>query len=569
MNRPSVFLTLCLLLMSCTVPLLAQHAAGADGVVPRLVNFSGKVADAQGKPLPGITGITFAIYKDQEGGAPLWMETQNVKPDKAGHYTVQLGASKPAGLPMELFTSGEARWLGVQVSGAAEQPRTLLLSVPYAFKAMDAETLGGKPLTSFMLAPPSGKNAGSRAAAAEQANEIVCSSGAGCKTGFVPLFSSNGGSAKVTNSIIKQSGTTVSVAGAENVSGNINSSNSITASGSVNATGLSVSGNASVLGSVAAANVSTTFVSSVNPSGNGLYGVSRLATQAGVYGQNTASGGGFGLYGYIGAAATGQGVWGESLGTTASNGAGPDGVHGVTHTNQGSGVAGLNTDPAGVGVYGSASGYGVYGISGNAGGSGVGAINDAGGDGIYAEAVNGGFAGWFQGNANVNGNLSKAAGSFKIDHPLDPANKYLYHSFVESPDMMNIYNGTVITDAQGNSTVNMPDWFEALNRDFRYQLTVIGQFAQAIVASKMANHTFTIKTDKPKVEVCWQVTGVRHDAWADAHRIPVEQAKTGRERGMYLHPELFGAPPEKSVAAVHHQIVKLARESAQHRSPIN
>jgi hypothetical protein len=81
----------------------------------------------------------------------------------------------------------------------------------------------------------------------------------------------------------------------------------------------------------------------------------------------------------------------------------------------------------------------------------------------------------------VTGNLSKGGGSFKIDHPLDPANKYLYHSFVESPDMMNVYNGNIMTDRRGLAVVILPNYFEALNRDFRYQLTVIGQFAQALV----------------------------------------------------------------------------------------
>ena len=96
--------------------------------------------------------------------------------------------------------------------------------------------------------------------------------------------------------------------------------------------------------------------------------------------------------------------------------------------------------------------------------------------------------------------------------------------------MMNIYDGNVITDAQGNAVISLPDWFEALNRDFRYQLTVVGQFAQAIVSSKVANHQFAIKTDKPSVEVSWQVTGIRQDAWANAHRIPVEEMKSGKER---------------------------------------
>ncbi|HZU27273.1 MAG TPA: hypothetical protein VFA04_17230, partial [Bryobacteraceae bacterium] len=125
--------------------------------------------------------------------------------------------------------------------------------------------------------------------------------------------------------------------------------------------------------------------------------------------------------------------------------------------------------------------------------------------------------------------LSKGGGSFRIDHPLDPENKYLYHSFVESPDMMNVYNGNVITDRKGYATVTLPDYFEALNRDYRYQLTVIGVFAQAIVARKIEKNRFVIRTDKPDVEVSWQVTGIRHDAWANEHRIPVEEAKPAVE----------------------------------------
>ena len=166
----------------------------------------------------------------------------------------------------------------------------------------------------------------------------------------------------------------------------------------------------------------------------------------------------------------------------------------------------------------------------------------------FSRAASAGWAGVVQRRcATSTAICPRSGGSFKIDHPLDPANKYLYHSFVESPDMMNIYNGNVTTDAAGQAVVNLPDWFEALNRDFRYQLTVMGQFAQAIVASEMANHQFTIKTDKPNVEVSWQVTGIRHDAWANAHRIPVEESEPEQERGFYLHPELYGAPAEKGV----------------------
>jgi hypothetical protein len=150
-------------------------------------------------------------------------------------------------------------------------------------------------------------------------------------------------------------------------------------------------------------------------------------------------------------------------------------------------------------------------------------------------------------NLQVDGTVSKGGGSFRIDHPLDAANKYLSHSFVESPDMMNIYNGNVTTDKQGIAVVVLPDYFEALNRDFRYQLTPIGQFAQAIVAKEMKDGRFTIKTSRPGVKVSWQVTGIRHDAYADAHRIQVEEEKPIQERGKYLHPELFAASQEKAI----------------------
>jgi hypothetical protein len=140
--------------------------------------------------------------------------------------------------------------------------------------------------------------------------------------------------------------------------------------------------------------------------------------------------------------------------------------------------------------------------------------------------------------------------------------------------MMNIYNGNVTTDAAGNAVVHLPEWFESLNRDFRYQLTVIGQFAQAIVAREVENRQFSIKTDRPNVKVSWQVTGIRQDAWANAHRIPVEQVKPERERGSYLHPELFGAPKEKSIGWLRHpatmkphQQDPAARETALPTSP--
>jgi hypothetical protein len=143
------------------------------------------------------------------------------------------------------------------------------------------------------------------------------------------------------------------------------------------------------------------------------------------------------------------------------------------------------------------------------------------------------------GNLIVTGSVAKMSGSFRIDHPLDPANKYLYHSFVESPDMMNVYNGNIVTNENGDAEIVLPDYFEALNRDFRYQLTVVGQFAQAIVSAEVENNRFRIKTDKPAVKVSWQVTGIRKDPFAERNRIQTEVEKPENERGTYLYPELY------------------------------
>ena len=134
-----------------------------------------------------------------------------------------------------------------------------------------------------------------------------------------------------------------------------------------------------------------------------------------------------------------------------------------------------------------------------------------------------------------------------MDHPTDPKNKTLSHSFVESPEMLNVYSGTVTTNRAGAARVRLPAYFEALNRDFRYQLTVIGKFARAMVSKEIKNNEFVIRTDPGRVKVCWQVTGVRKDAWAEANRIAVEETKPKAERGRYLHPELFG----KRAGAIH------------------
>ena len=235
------------------------------------------------------------------------------------------------------------------------------------------------------------------------------------------------------------------------------------------------------------------------------------------------------------------GTGGTSSGAEASTGGtGVTGVGGAGTTKTAKGGAGGDFT-GGSSIVGAGNGVNAIGGNGNS--------STQGGNGIYAQAgKNGRYAGEFKGDVVVFGNIYKSGGSFKIDDPEDPANKYLSHSFVESPDMMNLYNGNVVTDSNGDAAIQLPSWFESLNRDFRYQLTPIGQFAQAMVATEIENGRFTIKTDKPNVKVSWLVTGVRQDAWANAHRIPVEQVKPDAEKGHYLHPELYGQAGDASLA---------------------
>lgn len=155
------------------------------------------------------------------------------------------------------------------------------------------------------------------------------------------------------------------------------------------------------------------------------------------------------------------------------------------------------------------------------------------------------------GNLNVTGNIAKGGGTFKIDHPLDPKNQYLIHSFVESPEMMNIYSGNATTDNNGYVTVTLPKYFEAANKDFRYQLTSIGSFSQAIIKEKISGNKFVIQTSTPNVEVSWQITAVRADKFANENRIIPEKEK--EFKGTYLHPELYGASEEQSENFVRNQ----------------
>jgi hypothetical protein len=210
----------------------------------------------------------------------------------------------------------------------------------------------------------------------------------------------------------------------------------------------------------------------------------------------------------------------------------------------GTGVAITGRGSPGGGLF--AFGIGVHGAGP------IGMWAEGSGVGILAAGDTAGiFNGLVQANNDlrVHGTLTKGGGGFKIDHPLDPASRYLSHSFVESPEMLNIYAGTAVTGDDGQVVVTLPEYFEALNRDHCFQVTPVGQLAVAAVDREVSGNAFTIRTDKPGVTVSWQVTGVRQDLWAEAHRIPVDEDKPEDLRGLFLYPEAHGQPETKNLVA--------------------
>ena len=212
-------------------------------------------------------------------------------------------------------------------------------------------------------------------------------------------------------------------------------------------------------------------------------------------------------------------------------------------SDSGAGVAGNSQKSPGV-AGNSKDGFGVVGVSGNWAG-------------LYGESINN-YAAILAGKVKITGNLEKAGGSFKIDHPLDPVNKYLCHSFVESPDMKNVYDGVVVLDRKGKAEIELPNWFGMLNKDFRYQLTAMGspgpnlyiaeEICDTTTSNKNNNSRFKIAGGASGMEVSWQITGIRKDPWANSNRIEVEKEKPDKERGYYLHPDLHGQPEVKGIS---------------------
>jgi hypothetical protein len=310
----------------------------------------------------------------------------------------------------------------------------------------------------------------------------------------------------------------------------------------------------------------------------GVLGEARDATTLnyGVRGEtNSAAENSAGVYGFTVQADVTTAVHGV-VGETKSIAAGGAGVFGLASADGSSkGVIGqVDRQGAGAaGVYGRASSQAGAGPQ-----SGVWGELPAGHDNANSAAVRGVASGSglglsitgnsdFNGSLLSNGTLTAAMKGFRIDHPLEPTNKLLLHVCPESNVPLNVYSGNVATDASGNATVNLPDYFMAINKDLRYQLTCVNDFANAIVSEKVKDNRFRIRTDKPNIEVSWVIYGVRNDAWMRANPIAAEVEKTGDERGRYLHPEAFGMPKESGIGYYRSLQVAQGAMPADYRSP--
>ena len=504
---------------------------------PRVVRIAGTLPTSAAALSP-IETITFAIYADETGGTPLWQETQTVIVDSTGAYNALLGSTVTDGLPLEIFTTNDARWLSIHLEGATapDPPRVLIASVAYALRAADADTLGGKPASAYVLAnpptsaPPTSAGTTSTTTATKAAGTTpTATTKAGTNPSFLTSTMGTPGhlglftdSVNLGDSVAVQSGARI---------------------------GLGTSSPVDYL-----------HIAFTDPFGafTGL-AVQNLSSNA-----NAASGMLF--YDQNGALAQFQGFNNTNHAYVINNIASGGSIKFLTggadrFVLDGTGHVGMGTTPnaccrlfvsdttsgAIVGV--SSSGRGVEGQSTSS--YGVIGFSTSGAAAVAGQSQGSSLAGLFNGNVTITGTLSKGGGSFKIDHPLDPENRYLSHSFVESPDMKNVYDGNVVLDAKGEATVTLPDWFEALNKDFRYQLTALGAPGPNLyVADEIADHRFRIAGGTPGGKVSWMVTGIRQDAWANQNRIPIEQEKPADERGRYLHPAAFGLPLDKGITAV-------------------
>ncbi len=537
-------------LFSTVVLLLLLFPSSAQTLLGSAFTYQGTLRSA-GQPANGSYDFRFQLYDGPDTAAnPVGsaIDRNGVTVDN-GLFTVSLDFG--AGV-----FNGDARWLEVQVKASADTgyttlaPRQELTAQPYALESVDALSASWLDLRDV----PAGFADGVDDTTATTAGEGLVLNG----NVLSANWGGNGSATTIARSDHNHIGETWTGGNSDLLLLELNGVDTalkITAGyraidASVTVTdGVAVKGESQRNTGTGVGVVGVTRA----PDGNGIaglnYGLSTTPQGYGVYGYSISKGA-IGIYGTVGQSSTG----------TAANSVG---VWGTTDTALGVGVAGIiddgTNDAAGeqtVGVVGRnnrADGIGVFGYAPSPAGTTVAVKGQV--------ASPAGFAGQFIGNVEVQGTLSKTAGSFKIDHPLDPENKVLYHSFVESPDMKNIYDGMAVLNAQGEAVVQLPEWFEALNRDFRYQLTCVGGYAPVYIKQEIDNHRFVIAGGPPGLKVSWQVTGIRHDKAADYYRIPVEEDKRPEQRGQYLNPEAFGLKASRGV----HALSKTAKQALSRR----
>jgi hypothetical protein len=539
MKRNEVAISLILLLCAGRAPAqrVAQDARGSvsTSAFPNLVRFSGTIAPSSASPATHTLEVIFALYSKEEGGQPLWSEHQTVNLDAGGQYNVFLGAASTNGLPADLFSNGEARWLDVQASGSAEHNRILLTAEAYAFKAYDAETLAGHPASDFVTTQSLHSTLQTPVSQTPSTLPAPATTGSGT-TNYLPRWTS---STAQGNSVLYQSGSAIGLGTTgptapleiyKTVNGRATLLKLHNAQTSLNSTAdIDFSITSSAQGTMARIGAQRT-----NYNYNGDTDLV-FATQSNSSLQEAMR---VTSYGWLGIGIATPHALVEASAPTVTQGFGAYGVTGVGGTATGGGIGG------GIGVVGyGGGGTGYFQYADGSGGEFIGGNAAHEGDGIIAIAGSG-YAGYFSGDVAASGTFTAGVVSNDVDHPLDPGGALLAHASVGSSEMLNIYTGNATTDAQGEATVKMPAWFEAYNTDFRYQLTAIGQFAQVIIAQKMENNHFRIRSSVPNLEVSWQISAVRNDAYAKANPLRVEQAKEPSQQGFYLHPELYGADQE-------------------------
>ncbi len=530
--------------------------------VPSLINYQGRLTDSAGNPVPdGTYSVTFAIYDAPSGGNILWSELQDVTTTD-GLFAVLLGSVNP--VTSSAF-QGNASYLSIQIGANPEQlPRQRFVSSAYSFRsevADAAQSAKSVDWTGVDNIPPGfadGIDDAGVGDAVLAANQTFTG-----ENRFDDLV-------EFGDSTMKVGSETVLIGRDQVPFGNraLQVLRHYDTSNLQFGTFMNVTNNGTGdLRCLVARSLKYTpeaFPSDpvVGMEGSGFsdsgdrFGVRGHAETIGA---SVTSNTGYGVYGDAWFGHFGYGVEGAAVFNDIGFG-----LHGVArHSNQAGYGALCEADTAGTSGYGvyaearksGSAGFGVYAYAISNGNSSYGiyarASNNSGnGYGVYGYATGNSltnWAGYFAGDVNVTGSVVSPVKITKLDHPLDPENKYLQHSAIESSEMLNSYSGNVVLDASGQATVTLPNWFEAINTDYRYQLTCVGGYAQVYVASEIENGAFRIAGGTPGLKVSWEVKALRADAYAKANPLTVEVAKRADEQGKYLHPEAYGLAAERGI----------------------